>query len=221
MSSYKRIAGNENSGTNFSDLDENLKLLQVKMKEFGKLAPSSKSSSISQIKSLCNSIESDLSRPRRTAQDKSKLEVYQSSYNQLKKNLSAILSQEVQDESRLSDDIFDTIQERKSLVLTQEQLENEGYTKRKEEIDQLHKDLRTVNEMFKDTAMMVKEQEEMLIEVDKDVTNAAGQTGKAVGELNKAEGYQRSAKKKICIIMVIALVVVGVALAIVFGVKLF
>ena len=79
----------------------------------------------------------------------------------------------------------------------------------------------TVNEMFKDTAMMVKEQEEMLVVVDKDVTNAAGQTGKAVGELNKAEGYQRSAKKKMCVIMIIALVVVGVALAIVFGVKMF
>lgn len=114
------------------------------------------------------------------------------------------------------------IMERDSLAYVDSvHLKNEELKERKEQVEVLQKDFITVNEMFKDTAKLIKEQGEDLDVIDKHVGVAVSETGRGVNELVKAERYQGSAKKKLCIIMIIAAVVVGVLLAILFGVKVF
>jgi t-SNARE complex subunit (syntaxin) len=55
--------------------------------------------------------------------------------------------------------------------------------------------------MFKDVAKMVNEQGTMLNNAEEHVDNAVVESGKAVNELNKADNYQRSSKKKLYIIL--------------------
>lgn len=219
MSSYTKLPkSNESSSVNLPLIQENLKNFQSKLKEYSRLPNNSKAQVSKEVNKICVIIDKELSKPRKTADEKSRLDVVEKNYSELKKNFLAVSSQDRYEDRSESDDFMDKIEERKSLVFTHEELQEGNYLNQKKQIEDLQKDMLTVNEMFKDTAKMIGEQEEMLVEVDKDVTNAAGQTGKAVGELNKAEGYQKSAKKKLWIIMIIAVVVVAVVLGIVLGV---
>lgn len=88
---------------------------------------------------------------------------------------------------------------------------------RHEELNQLEKDMITVNAMFKDVAVMVGDQGAMLDSAVDNIEVAEKETRKAVGELDKAEVYQRSAKKKVMLILIIVFVIVvaliGVVLA--------
>jgi len=219
MSSYTKLPkSDESTSVNLPVIQENLKNFQSKLKEYSRLPNSSKAQCSKEVNKICVIIDKELSKPRRTADEKSRLDVVEKNYSELKKNFLAVSSQERYEDRSESDDFMDKIEERKSFAFTHEELQEGDYLKQKKQIEDLQKDMLTVNEMFKDTAKMIGEQEEMLVEVDKDVSNAAGQTGKAVGELNKAEGYQKSAKKKLWIIMIIAIVVVAVVVGIVLGV---
>lgn len=218
MSSYTRLPKSDNSTINFASLSENLKTFEFKLKEFSRLPNSSKPAYTRDLQKLIEIIDKELNKPRKTADEKSRLDVFDKNFNLLKKKFVDLNTQDDYESRHESDDFMNQIEERKSLVLTHEELQKDDFLNQKKQIEELQRDMITVNEMFKDTAQMIKEQDEMLVEVDKDVTNAAGQTGKAVGELDKAEGYQRSAKKKLWIIMIIAIVVVAVVLGIVLGV---
>jgi syntaxin 7 len=72
---------------------------------------------------------------------------------------------------------------------------------RQDNIKQIEKDIVEVNSMFKDVAKMVNEQGTMLNKAEEHVDNAVVESGKAVNELNKADNYQRSSKKKLYIIL--------------------
>ena len=82
--------------------------------------------------------------------------------------------------------------------------------KRHENIEGLQRDFIIVNDLFKDTAMLAKEQGVMLGEAEKSVSVAVQETGKGVKELHKADKYQQKAKSKLtCILIVAVLIVLG------------
>ncbi|CAG9327721.1 unnamed protein product [Blepharisma stoltei] len=82
-----------------------------------------------------------------------------------------------------------------------------------EEVQQLEKDMITVNAMFKDVSNMVVEQGGMLDSAENNVEVAVKETGRAVVELNKAEVYQKKSKGKLFCILGIVIVVVLVLVA--------
>ncbi|CAG9322774.1 unnamed protein product [Blepharisma stoltei] len=81
---------------------------------------------------------------------------------------------------------------------------------RMEEVQQLEKDMITVNAMFKDVSNMVVEQGAMLDSAENNVDVAVKETGRAVVELDKAENYQKKSKNKLYCILGIVVVVVAV-----------
>ena len=88
------------------------------------------------------------------------------------------------------------------------ELENEVMNEKFEEAEKVHKEILALNEIFKDVAVLVNEQGEMLKEADRNVENAEKNTGKASKELADAQEYQSSARRKLCIIFSILLVIV-------------
>lgn len=91
-------------------------------------------------------------------------------------------------------------------------LENEVMNEKYEEVEKVHKEILALNEIFKDVAVMVNEQGEMLKQVDKNVENAEKNTGKASKELVDAQEYQSKARRKLCIIFCILSIIVCVVI---------
>jgi uncharacterized protein (DUF3084 family) len=198
------------------------------IKDYSKAHGKSRHQISQQIALLKDSLKETFKRPRPTKDSKAKLTPLEKQFEELNRQYKSVPGTE--EELKASDyssnpeeNLEDFgIMEKDSLAYHDSvQLKNEELRERKERVDELHKDLHTVNEMFKDAALMIKEQGEDLTVVEKHVDTAAQETGRGVRELTKAEGYQRSAKKKMCIIFVIAAIVVGVLLAVVFGVVVF
>uniref|UniRef100_A0A3Q3XBS7 Syntaxin-7 n=1 Tax=Mola mola TaxID=94237 RepID=A0A3Q3XBS7_MOLML len=80
-------------------------------------------------------------------------------------------------------------------------------------IRQLEADITDINDIFKDLGMMVHEQGEMIDSIEANVENAETYVQSGTQQLARAANYQRSSRKKICILMVvlaIAGVIVGV-----------
>lgn len=222
MTTYKKLSSGDSTGVNSNDIQYNLRQFQSKIKEFQRAQPAEQRSIDKDIKSIRSQLKGQFSKPRITSEEKSRIDVLEKQYAELKNNYSKLKNQSnYHGKSEHSDEIFDNIQERDSLVVTSEEIKEQEFMVKRAEIEQLQKDMVIVNEMFKDTAMMVKEQGDMIQEADTHVTTAAGETGKAIGELHKADKYQQKAKRKMVCIFVIALVVVGVLLAIVLGVVVF
>jgi F0F1-type ATP synthase membrane subunit b/b' len=100
------------------------------------------------------------------------------------------------------------------------ELDNQVIKERLDNIKDIQKDFHEVNNLFKEVAEMVSEQGAMLDESEKNVDTAVKETSRANVELESADKYQRSAKKKVFCIFIIVLGVVGVILGIVLATKL-
>ncbi|XP_077442810.1 syntaxin-7 [Stigmatopora argus] len=81
-------------------------------------------------------------------------------------------------------------------------------------IQQLESDITDVNDIFKDLGMMVHEQGEMIDSIEANVESAEVNVQSATQQLARAADYQRSSRKKICI-LIIVLVLVAVVVALV------
>ena len=226
---YKRLEGDgDSSDFNYDQISQDLRLYNKLIKDYSKSQASSRLKISQQISNLKDSLKETFKRPRPTKDSKVKIISLEKQFEDLNRQFKSIPG--IEEELRASDyspgpeeNLEDFgIMERDSLAYKDSiQLKNEELRERKERVDELHKDMHTVNEMFKDAAIMIKEQGEDVTLVERHVDTAVKETGKGVNELVKAEGYQRSAKKKMCIIFIIAAVVVGVLLAIVFGAGVF
>jgi t-SNARE complex subunit (syntaxin) len=223
MAYRKLSSGGDSFDFDYDDISKNLKQFGTKIKEYKKSDSSNKKAINVQISKIQGHLKEIFKRPRAT-KDKSNLET-------LEKQFKELISEYEKCFSSSSDSTYDDkpeedlqelgIEEKESLAYNDSiQLKKEEISERKEKIENLHKDFIVINEMFKDTAMMVKEQGEMLENADKNVDVAIKETGKGVDELVLADGYQRSAKKKLGCICIIAFIVVGVLCAILFGAKL-
>ncbi|KAJ8008979.1 hypothetical protein DPEC_G00084050 [Dallia pectoralis] len=83
---------------------------------------------------------------------------------------------------------------------------------RETSIRQLESDITGINEIFKDLAMMVHEQGDMIDSIEANVETADVHVQNASQQLAQAADYQRKSRKKICI-----LIVVLVVLAVIIG----
>ncbi|XP_077366998.1 syntaxin-7 [Festucalex cinctus] len=104
---------------------------------------------------------------------------------------------QVQDEAEaVSEDDLRLIQERESAIR------------------QLESDITDINDIFKDLGMMVHDQGDMIDSIEANVESADVNVQNATQQLARAAAYQRSSRKKICILIII-LVVVAVAVGLI------
>ncbi|XP_070844000.1 syntaxin-7 [Chaetodon trifascialis] len=83
---------------------------------------------------------------------------------------------------------------------------------RESAIRQLESDITDINDIFKDLGMMVHEQGDMIDSIEANVENADMNVTRATQQLSRAADYQRSHRKKICILVIVlavAAVVIG------------
>ncbi|XP_071759697.1 syntaxin-7 isoform X2 [Centroberyx gerrardi] len=83
---------------------------------------------------------------------------------------------------------------------------------RESAIRQLESDITDINDIFKDLGMMVHEQGDMIDSIEANVENADMSVQSGTQQLARAADYQRSSRKKICILMIVlavAAVVIG------------
>lgn len=224
--SYQRLDG-DSSDFDFDQISQELKAYNKYINEYQKSTGAARAKLTQQISELKNNLKITFQRARPTKDTRVKLTSLEKQFEDLNRKYKAIPGSEEelkvsvysQQEVENLEEIG--IMERDSLAYVDSvHLKNEELKERKEQVEVLQKDFFTVNEMFKDAALMIKDQGGELDVIENHVTVAASETNKGVGELVKAERYQGSAKKKLCVIMIIAAVVVGVLLAIVFGVGL-
>ncbi|XP_018551675.1 syntaxin-7 [Lates calcarifer] len=83
---------------------------------------------------------------------------------------------------------------------------------RESAIRQLEADITDINDIFKDLGMMVHEQGDMIDSIEANVENADVNVQSGTQQLARAAEYQRSSRKKICILLIVlavAAVIVG------------
>jgi t-SNARE complex subunit (syntaxin) len=127
---------------------------------------------------------------------------------------------EIMKNSQTSPQVFELAQEHKRESFEFKYaggLEDVCLNQREDELMALELDMKEINRMFTDVAMMVDEQGNELEEIDNEVDIAFRETGKATGEITRAEGYQRAARKKMFLIILILSVIVAVVIAVVVG----
>lgn len=81
---------------------------------------------------------------------------------------------------------------------------------REDRIQQIEGDIIDINEIFRDLATMVYEQGELVDSIEANVCDAQRNVEGANVQLSKANAYQKSARKKMCILLLILVVVGGV-----------
>ncbi|XP_072317488.1 syntaxin-12-like [Eucyclogobius newberryi] len=80
---------------------------------------------------------------------------------------------------------------------------------RETNIRQLESDIMDVNQIFKDLAVMIHDQGEMIDSIEANVENAEVHVNRGAGQLQKAAYYQRKSRKRMCVLaMVLSLVLV-------------
>ncbi|XP_010793499.1 syntaxin-7 [Notothenia coriiceps] len=88
---------------------------------------------------------------------------------------------------------------------------------RESSIRQLESDITDINDIFKDLGMMVHEQGDMIDSIEANVESADVHVQSATQQLARAAEYQRSSRKKICILMIVLAVVAVVIGLIIWG----
>ncbi|KAL6095635.1 stx7 [Pungitius sinensis] len=73
-------------------------------------------------------------------------------------------------------------------------------------IRQLESDITDVNDIFKDLGMMIHEQGDMIDSIEANVESADVHVQNATQQLSRAADYQRSSRKKMCILVIVLLV---------------
>ncbi|XP_054617904.1 syntaxin-7 [Dunckerocampus dactyliophorus] len=81
---------------------------------------------------------------------------------------------------------------------------------RESAIRQLESDITDINDIFKDLGMMVHEQGDMIDSIEANVENADVNVQRATQQLAHAADYQRSSRKKMCILILVLVVVIVV-----------
>lgn len=81
---------------------------------------------------------------------------------------------------------------------------------REDRIRQIEGDILDINEIFRDLATMVYEQGDLVDSIEANVEQAQNYVEGANVQLSKASVYQKSARKKMCILLVIIAIVGGV-----------
>lgn len=90
---------------------------------------------------------------------------------------------------------------------------------REERVVQLESDILDINEIFRELGALVHEQGDVIDSIQDNVETAYGHVDEGNEQLIQASKYQRKARKKMCILVLI-LVVVGCVIALIIGLSL-
>ncbi|KAG9282302.1 syntaxin-7 [Astyanax mexicanus] len=88
---------------------------------------------------------------------------------------------------------------------------------RERAIKNLESDITDINEIFKDLAVMVHEQGDMIDSIEANVESAEVNVQSATQQLSRASEYQQKSRKKICILIVVLVVVAVIVGLIIWG----
>ena len=227
MSTYNKLPGGSSGGQSkpLQDLSNIVKEYEQKLKELRKLLAQAKVKKTKEISTgimlkqddiinLTNSIRA-LLRVQVPSSDKQM-------YDNLKKTADLLFKQyndldQSDTKEEVTEEVLDPefVQRESISFQNAGDLDSEVLQDRLGDIKNLQKDFQEVNNLFKDVATLVDKQGEQLNESDKNVDTAVKETARANVELDSANKYQRSAKKKALCIFLIVLVVVGILVAVV------
>ena len=87
---------------------------------------------------------------------------------------------------------------------------------RDEQMGHLEQSMRDVNDIYRDLAVIVHTQGDMLDNIEMNITTGADSVSAATRELARADNYQRKARNKGCCLLVFVLVVLAI-LALILG----
>eukprot|EP00794_Sanderia_malayensis_P004699 gene4699-5314_t len=93
---------------------------------------------------------------------------------------------------------------------TEAELSLDMIKEREDAIRKLESDILDVNDIFKDLALMVHEQGEMIESIEANVESASANVEHANVQLEKARGYQKASRKKLCCLLVVLLIVAAI-----------
>lgn len=101
---------------------------------------------------------------------------------------------------------------REQLLQQQEVIEEDTalILEREERIRQLEGDILDVNEIFKELGTMVNQQGDQIDSIEANIETACSRVEGGVGQLKKAEMYQKRSRKKMCFLLLLLLVVIAV-----------
>ncbi|XP_016108768.1 syntaxin-12-like [Sinocyclocheilus grahami] len=107
-----------------------------------------------------------------------------------------------------NDDWGKTITQTEDVAITEEDLEL--IKERETAIQQLESDILDVNQIFKDLAVMIHDQGEMIDSIEANVESAEVHVERGAEQLQRASHYQQKSRKKMCILAVVLVLVVGI-----------
>lgn len=81
---------------------------------------------------------------------------------------------------------------------------------REEQIRRLEGDILDINTIFKDLSLLVHEQGETIDTIESNVEQASGNVEAGRDQLSQAANYQRRARKKVCVLIIILTIIAGV-----------
>lgn len=93
---------------------------------------------------------------------------------------------------------------------TESELSLDMIQEREAAIRNLESDILDVNEIFKDLALMVHDQGDMIDSIEANVDSAAVNVETANVQLEKARNYQKASRKKMCCLLVVLIIVAAV-----------
>jgi len=94
--------------------------------------------------------------------------------------------------------------------LQAEQEDLEAIRERESRIRQIETDILDVNEIFRDLAVIIHEQGDTIDSIESNLEQAFVHVEQANVQLQRAKDYQKSARKRLCIIFIVAVVVAGI-----------
>jgi len=100
------------------------------------------------------------------------------------------------------------------------ELDDQEVERRAQDVDNVYRDITTVNEIFKDFLLLVNEQQETLDMIEDNIIETKDHTEAGADQLLKAEALQKKARKKsCCVIMLLVIVLTGTVLGVLFATK--
>jgi len=116
-----------------------------------------------------------------------------------------------EDEARRRADEQERSRSRHILATETRNIDQRILVERNEELKKLESELQGLNDMFVDVSNLVIQQGTMISSIEDNTRKTADETKSAVGELQKASEYQRSSRKKLCCILLLAVIILGLA----------
>ncbi|OMJ93366.1 hypothetical protein SteCoe_3724 [Stentor coeruleus] len=214
MGTYQKLR--DSFDFDIEDISKSLKGFSQKAKEYNNAKKNIQKKLFEELVKIQRHLEEVFSRPRLMTNDKARLDTLESQFKKMLLRIKPpsdeveLNEDPIQKEEKKVPEIDDIVECEHLAVQDSSEFRALKNLERRKNLEDLHQELVTVNEMFKDTANLVSEQGVFLYQTEECVEVAYRETNRATEELVIANNHQSNAKKKICMIAIVSLVVLGV-----------